>query len=157
MNRGCFAAAVTCPDPGQIANGRRNTNGPFNCDTRVTYSCTGGFNLQGLATITCQNNGQWSGSAPVCQTIGNFRIRNVFNIPSQITLADPRGRQGRPPGVQILSFSFSFLQKNGLAPPTLGVGAPPPSTGKSRIRHWNKKRDSNLPLNTTFAKFSVGR
>ena len=40
--------------------------------------------------------------------------------------------QGTPPGVQILSFSCSFRQKNVQNTPTSGVGAP---SGKSWIGH----------------------
>ena len=41
------------------------------------------------------------------------------------TLADLRGAPGTPPGVQILSFSCSFRQKNLQNNPNLGIGAPP--------------------------------
>ena len=50
------------------------------------------------------------------------------------SFADPRGRQARLPGAQILSFSCNFRQKIGKIIALLGVGAPP--WGKSRIRHW---------------------
>ena len=33
----------------------------------ATYTCNDGFTLQGGSTRTCQTNGQWSGSAPICQ------------------------------------------------------------------------------------------
>ena len=41
------------------------------------------------------------------------------------SLADPRGRQGRPLRVQILSFSCGFQQKIWKIIAHLGVGAPP--------------------------------
>ena len=53
-----------------------------------------------------------------------------------LPLVDPRGAPGThaPLGVQILSFSCSFRQKNWKIIALLGVGAAP--WGKSWIRHW---------------------
>jgi hypothetical protein len=35
---------------------------------RATYVCTSGYELVGLSSRICQNNGQWSGDAPVCES-----------------------------------------------------------------------------------------
>lgn len=32
----------------------------------ATYSCIQGYTLLGVVTRTCETNGEWSGSAPVC-------------------------------------------------------------------------------------------
>ena len=34
----------------------------------ATYSCNTGYNLQGVATRTCQADGTWSDSEPTCQS-----------------------------------------------------------------------------------------
>ena len=33
------------------------------------YSCNEGFRLVGAETQTCQDNGEWSGTAPTCQGV----------------------------------------------------------------------------------------
>ena len=83
-------------DPGQIANGVRtggvlapltqqgkkddeNEEGAnvipelerqivasYQCNSVLTYSCNVGYGLQGSPTLTCQTNGQWSSTPPVC-------------------------------------------------------------------------------------------
>ena len=54
-----------------------------------------------------------------------------------IALAVPRGvTRDAPPGGPSSFIFVQFSAKNRIAPPTLGVGAPPPPTGKSWIRHW---------------------
>ncbi len=50
----------------------------------ATYSCNKGYLLVGVATRTCRSNGEWSGSAPLCEAqvlrcnplpnIGNGRV-----------------------------------------------------------------------------------
>ncbi|XP_033126533.1 sushi, von Willebrand factor type A, EGF and pentraxin domain-containing protein 1-like, partial [Anneissia japonica] len=35
----------------------------------VTYVCNTGYNLLGAASVTCQSDGTWSQSAPVCQVV----------------------------------------------------------------------------------------
>lgn len=34
----------------------------------ATYSCEPPFQLEGTATRVCQDNGEWSGHAPTCQS-----------------------------------------------------------------------------------------
>ncbi len=36
--------------------------------SEVTYSCATGYNLSGDASRTCQADGNWTGSAPVCNS-----------------------------------------------------------------------------------------
>ena len=50
------------------ANGQVNTSGTTFGQT-ATYSCNTGYNLVGDSTRMCQANGDWSGSAPTCQSI----------------------------------------------------------------------------------------
>ena len=64
---------VLCNDPGFIANGRRNRNGPFpfECGLTVQFSCRAGFSLIGASDISCETSGQWDGSVPRCAFLGN--------------------------------------------------------------------------------------
>ena len=58
--------AVDCGDPGTPTNGRR-TLFSTTYNSVVTYTCDVGYTLEGSNSITCQSNGQWSGSVPQCQ------------------------------------------------------------------------------------------
>ena len=56
---------VTCPDLTAPANGQVVVNGMTPGDT-ATYSCDMGFELVGVDTVTCEDNGAWSSEPPVC-------------------------------------------------------------------------------------------
>ncbi|XP_077986729.1 complement factor B-like isoform X2 [Glandiceps talaboti] len=88
--------AVTCPDPGFITNGNRTTkdgyentrseNGTeireelFIVDSQVTYTCQFGYRLVGSSKLSCELNGQWSGSPPQCFEAGcNPLIETIEN------------------------------------------------------------------------------
>ena len=61
--------AVNCgslPDP---ANGSVNHTAGTTFGQTATYSCNTGYNLVGDSTRTCQATGNWSGSAPTCQSM----------------------------------------------------------------------------------------
>ena len=57
----------------------------------ATYSCNSGYVLVGRDTRTCQNDGEWSGSAPICRRVrcgalpdianGNVRFSDVISVP----------------------------------------------------------------------------
>ena len=53
---------LTNPTNGQVTYTGRTTFGQT-----ATYSCNRGYNLVGDNTRTCQANGVWSGSIPICQ------------------------------------------------------------------------------------------
>ncbi len=36
--------------------------------TTATHSCNNGYRLVGVSVRTCGTDGEWSGSAPVCQS-----------------------------------------------------------------------------------------
>ena len=63
---------IDCGDPGTPRNGQRLAIEPFSTlyTGRVTYACFTGYILKGPNSITCQSDGQWSGSVPQC--IGMF-------------------------------------------------------------------------------------
>ena len=63
---------LTDPDNGQVDHTAGTTFGQT-----ATYSCNTGFNLVGDSTRTCQATGNWSESAPACQSMllkGNFTL-----------------------------------------------------------------------------------
>ena len=62
-----FPLEITCSDLDDpkygIVKVSGNTPG-----ARADYKCNGGFRLEGVAWRKCQENGQWSGEAPVCES-----------------------------------------------------------------------------------------
>ena len=71
---GCFTASsecdpVTCPQPADIANGSY-AGSVFHFPHAITYSCDLGFVLSDISSVrSCQANGTWNGSEPVCNPI----------------------------------------------------------------------------------------
>ena len=51
----------------------------------ATYTCNSGYTLVGLETRTCQNNGEWSGSAPTCTRVTCPNLSNPTN--GQVTFS----------------------------------------------------------------------
>ena len=60
-------AIVVCPTLSNPQNGRVNQRGNKPGD-RASYTCNSGYELVGQSTRICQNNGQWSGDAPTCDS-----------------------------------------------------------------------------------------
>ena len=58
---------VDCGDPGTLANGFRIGSNQ-NFGNEVSYRCDFGFQLSGSQTRSCQSNGRWSGTLPVCMS-----------------------------------------------------------------------------------------
>ena len=57
----------------------------------ATYTCDEGFDLSGDKFRTCQSNGQWSGSEPICEgiqhvTIVILKLSNLSNTDKIILL-----------------------------------------------------------------------
>ena len=46
----------------------------------ATYRCNSGYDLFGSETRICQNDGSWSGDAPVCELQGRFKNRSLFEL-----------------------------------------------------------------------------
>ena len=62
-------SALTNPPNGQIS-----TTGGTTFGQNATYSCNTGYNLMGDNTRTCEATGNWSGSAPTCQSMFYVRL-----------------------------------------------------------------------------------
>ena len=64
----CQQQQCTCGNPPGLQNGFLNpSQGPYNCNSFVTYQCNSGYRLVGSDRIQCQSNRAWGGSAPFCQ------------------------------------------------------------------------------------------
>ena len=55
-----------CPDLTAPDNGEVVVNGTSPGDT-ATYSCNTGLELEGVDTVTCEDDGVWSAGPPVCR------------------------------------------------------------------------------------------
>lgn len=62
-----FSDKVTCPKLPAPVDGSVELSGRK--QSTATYSCNEGFNLEGAQTRKCLRDGQWSGEAPVCQSM----------------------------------------------------------------------------------------
>ena len=59
-----------CDNPGAISNGRMVGDVDLGCGATVTYSCNEGYRFtSGSARSRVCTEGQWTGSAPVCEAI----------------------------------------------------------------------------------------
>ena len=56
---------LSCPTPPSITNGRVTITAENN-RLVATYSCNPGFRLSGQRVRICQNDGTFSGRAPIC-------------------------------------------------------------------------------------------
>ena len=58
----------TCSNPPGMENGVLSpSQGPYNCNSFVTYQCDSGYTLQGNNRLQCQSSRAWNGIAPSCQ------------------------------------------------------------------------------------------
>ncbi|XP_065178736.1 uncharacterized protein LOC135809334 [Sycon ciliatum] len=61
---------ITCADPGVPSDGRRlPLFGVFLPNNEASFTCDGGFRLNGRTSLTCQSNGQWDDVIPTCEVI----------------------------------------------------------------------------------------
>ena len=67
-----FNTVVDCGSLSNINNGQVNTSSGTTYKQTATYSCGPGYNIVGFPSRTCQANGTWSLTAPVCECEYNF-------------------------------------------------------------------------------------
>ena len=65
--------AVDCGTLSEPANGTVDLSDGTLVGAVATYTCDHSFRLIGLGSRVCQENGSWSGEAPICE--GNFNSR----------------------------------------------------------------------------------
>ena len=74
-----MTSRVTCVDCGEpdAPEGTIVSAVSFTHGSMATYTCATGYDgLVGSETRTCQNNGTWSGEAPVCNIEGWKSLRS---------------------------------------------------------------------------------
>lgn len=59
------SSVITCPPLPSPDNGQVNTPSQ-EVGSVANYSCNEGYNLEGVETRTCLQDGSWSGDPPVC-------------------------------------------------------------------------------------------
>ena len=62
-----FPIEITCSELQDPMNGLVQVNGTT-IGSRADYKCNSGFKLEGVAWRRCQDNGEWTGEAPVCKS-----------------------------------------------------------------------------------------
>jgi len=61
-----FFAAITCPQPEGVINGKVETTGRQRVNSLAIYTCNSGFTLGGFKQRRCNENGEWEGTPPTC-------------------------------------------------------------------------------------------
>lgn len=84
MNDYCFVFVldVTCAVPATVAHSLlAPVADPYLYNTTVTYTCNIGYeNTGGSLSRTCEANGAFSGTAPVCSSKFYHAAKNIENI-----------------------------------------------------------------------------
>ncbi|KAL8176736.1 UNVERIFIED_CONTAM: hypothetical protein K2H54_038042 [Gekko kuhli] len=65
-----------CKPPPEIENGYHE-DGPYKIGTEVHYWCKSGYHLEGVSTLLCQENQEWSHKVPVCQRVNCSRPADI--------------------------------------------------------------------------------
>ncbi|XP_078685510.1 CUB and sushi domain-containing protein 1-like [Branchiostoma floridae x Branchiostoma belcheri] len=81
--------AGQCWDPGVPTNGNRDNNSNFTSGQTVRYTCMDGYPLRGIANITCQPNGTWSGATPTCGVTSATGCGGSLTAPSGGPVTSP--------------------------------------------------------------------
>ena len=74
-----FLFTVMCPSLPNPGNGTVTLSGTTPLSSAI-YSCNDGFLPVGQVVRLCGNNGEWSGSAPICQGIALIGLQNNNNM-----------------------------------------------------------------------------
>ena len=84
-----FNTVVDCGLLSDISNGQVNTSSGTTYNQTVTYSCYTGYYLVGSSVRTCQADGTWSLTAPVCECEYNFKLltQSILTLPAVIPLS----------------------------------------------------------------------
>ena len=64
----CYlSVVVSCGQPGILSNGRVDTSAGTSFGDVARYSCDAGYTLNGASERTCQADGRWNGTEPICE------------------------------------------------------------------------------------------
>ena len=69
-----------CPGLSAPADGQVNPTTNVSTGQSAKYTCDAGFSIIGSDTRTCQDDGTWSGSQPVCGSEYTFQIINAMGL-----------------------------------------------------------------------------
>ena len=72
---------VDCGDPGDPYGGYRHLATDTKYQAKVTYTCKADHHLEGDESQTCQADGQWSGTKPVCLGMHSW-LNKIFLMTS---------------------------------------------------------------------------
>lgn len=67
---------IECEVPVVIENGYYRQSSPFYFEDIVNYQCQDGFNINGIPSIQCQSNGEWSPLSAVCLPVSCSPLTN---------------------------------------------------------------------------------
>ena len=74
-----FILTALCPILGNPTNGMVTLTGMSVGDTANSI-CNDGYELIGASVLTCQNDGTWDNTPPVCQSAGGKRITTEVGL-----------------------------------------------------------------------------
>lgn len=75
-----FYTAADCGSLPAPINGNLTAVPATTFESIAVYTCNSGFNIIGQATRTCQADGIWSGSEPMCALAGKFSSFYPLNL-----------------------------------------------------------------------------
>ena len=59
--------AVLCPNPPMVSNGNKMVDlDAYHYGDYMEYTCNLGYELSGVALLTCNESGLWDNNAPQC-------------------------------------------------------------------------------------------
>lgn len=61
-----YFTVITCPEP-EVPNDGYVVGYDFNVHSSIEYHCEPGHLLSGKPSLTCNNQGEWSGEPPACE------------------------------------------------------------------------------------------
>ena len=77
---------IVCRNLSNPPNGRVSLSIGVLIGSRATYTCNSGYSLVGDSTRVCQNDGTWTGRAPICRIIRCGGLNSPSN--GQVTIID---------------------------------------------------------------------
>ena len=77
---------IVCRNLSNPPNGRVTLSIGVFIGSQATYTCNRGYSLVGDSTRVCQNDGTWTGRAPICRIINCGELNSPSN--GQVTIID---------------------------------------------------------------------